>query len=92
VNKERLNDYPRPVGRTWLAEDSSQCHCARLYSERGHSGGGASWRGKRQALYLCYSAWPIRRTWGFAAVAVFLSSDASSWITGETIRVGGGAR
>jgi NADP-dependent 3-hydroxy acid dehydrogenase YdfG len=52
-------------GRTWLAEDSSQCHCARLYSERGHSGGGASWRGKRQALYLCYSAWPIRRTWGY---------------------------
>ena len=27
-----------------------------------------------------------------AAVAVFLASDASSWVTGETIRVGGGAR
>jgi 3-oxoacyl-[acyl-carrier protein] reductase len=27
-----------------------------------------------------------------AAVAVFLASDASSWITGETIRVAGGAR
>jgi 3-oxoacyl-[acyl-carrier protein] reductase len=27
-----------------------------------------------------------------AAVAVFLSSDASCWVTGETIRVGGGAR
>ncbi len=27
-----------------------------------------------------------------AAVAVFLASDASAWITGETIRVGGGAR
>ena len=27
-----------------------------------------------------------------AAVAVFLASDESSWITGETIRVGGGAR
>ena len=26
------------------------------------------------------------------AVAVFLASDASAWITGETIRVGGGAR
>jgi len=65
-NKGRRREaYPRPVGRTWLAEDSSQCHCARLYSERGHSGGGASWRGKRQPLYLCYSAWPIRRTWGY---------------------------
>jgi 3-oxoacyl-[acyl-carrier protein] reductase len=27
-----------------------------------------------------------------AAVAVFLASDASHWVTGETIRVGGGAR
>lgn len=27
-----------------------------------------------------------------AAVAVFLASDASFWVTGETIRVGGGAR
>jgi 3-oxoacyl-[acyl-carrier protein] reductase len=27
-----------------------------------------------------------------AAVAVFLASDASLWVTGETIRVGGGAR
>jgi 3-oxoacyl-[acyl-carrier protein] reductase len=27
-----------------------------------------------------------------AAVAVFLASDESSWVTGETIRVGGGAR
>jgi 3-oxoacyl-[acyl-carrier protein] reductase len=27
-----------------------------------------------------------------AGVAVFLASDASSWITGETIRAGGGAR
>lgn len=27
-----------------------------------------------------------------AAAAVFLASDASAWITGETIRVGGGAR
>ena len=27
-----------------------------------------------------------------AAVAVFLASYASSWVTGETIRVGGGAR
>jgi 3-oxoacyl-[acyl-carrier protein] reductase len=27
-----------------------------------------------------------------AAVAVFLASDASYWVTGETIRVGGGAR
>jgi NADP-dependent 3-hydroxy acid dehydrogenase YdfG len=27
-----------------------------------------------------------------AAVAVFLASDASCWVTGETIRVGGGAR
>jgi 3-oxoacyl-[acyl-carrier protein] reductase len=27
-----------------------------------------------------------------AAVAVFLASDASSWVSGEAIRVGGGAR
>jgi 3-oxoacyl-[acyl-carrier protein] reductase len=27
-----------------------------------------------------------------AAVAVFLASDSSSWVTGETIRAGGGAR
>jgi 3-oxoacyl-[acyl-carrier protein] reductase len=27
-----------------------------------------------------------------AAVAVFLASDEASWVTGETIRVGGGAR
>ena len=27
-----------------------------------------------------------------AAVAVFLASDSSLWVTGETIRVGGGAR
>jgi 3-oxoacyl-[acyl-carrier protein] reductase len=27
-----------------------------------------------------------------AAVAAFLASDESSWVTGETIRVGGGAR
>jgi 3-oxoacyl-[acyl-carrier protein] reductase len=27
-----------------------------------------------------------------AAAAVFLASDASAWITGETIRVSGGAR
>jgi 3-oxoacyl-[acyl-carrier protein] reductase len=27
-----------------------------------------------------------------ASVAVFLASDASAWVTGETIRVGGGAR
>jgi 3-oxoacyl-[acyl-carrier protein] reductase len=27
-----------------------------------------------------------------AAVAVFLASDASFWVTGETIRVAGGAR
>ena len=27
-----------------------------------------------------------------AAVAVFLASDSSAWVTGETIRVGGGAR
>ncbi len=27
-----------------------------------------------------------------AAVAVFLASDAASWVTGETIRAGGGAR
>ncbi|MGB8477198.1 MAG: SDR family oxidoreductase, partial [Candidatus Acidiferrum sp.] len=27
-----------------------------------------------------------------AAAAVFFASDASSWVTGETIRVGGGAR
>jgi 3-oxoacyl-[acyl-carrier protein] reductase len=27
-----------------------------------------------------------------AAVAVFLASNASCWVTGETIRVGGGAR
>jgi NAD(P)-dependent dehydrogenase (short-subunit alcohol dehydrogenase family) len=27
-----------------------------------------------------------------AAVAVFLASEESSWVTGETIRAGGGAR
>ena len=43
----------------------------------------------------CISVTPLGRLGepeDIAAVAVFLASDESSWITGETIRVGGGAR
>ena len=41
------------------------------------------------------SVTPLRRLGepeDIAAVAIFLASDLSSWITGETIRAGGGAR
>jgi NAD(P)-dependent dehydrogenase (short-subunit alcohol dehydrogenase family) len=46
-------------------------------------------------VYLAGPVTPLGRLGepeDIAAVAVFLASDESSWGTGETIRVGGGAR
>jgi 3-oxoacyl-[acyl-carrier protein] reductase len=48
-----------------------------------------------ESIKQCISVTPLGRLGepeDIAAAAVFLASDESSWITGETIRVGGGAR
>ena len=52
-------------------------------------------QGGYQRIRRHASITPLGRLGGpedIAAVVVFLASDASFWITGETIRVGGGAR